>query len=596
LCKTGRSVFVLPESARRFKALVCDLNQSVRRRGQFYAHFWRDAEGGVCFFMMILCAENIQKDFGNRRILDIRRLEIGSGQRLGLVGGNGVGKSTLLKILAGEMQPDAGRIHRIGSVRLVAQFGAGQADAAHGDAGRRFRAQTLREGLSGGEMTRRRIAQALDAQPELLLLDEPTSDLDMGGVMDLQRQLLAYQGTILVVSHDRAFLDALCEEIIELEGGAITRFPGNYSSYEAEKARMRNHQQFEFEQYRKEKARLTMAIADKEGHAKSVAGLPKRMGNSEARLHRRSATEIEEKLHKTAKAMRSRLEHLEEKERPRDIPQIRIRLGAADGIVSKRAMEGRHVTLKVPGRELLRNASFVLPTGSRTALMGANGCGKTTLIKVIVAGEANIRVSPGVRIGYFSQEHEATLDMEKTVLENAMSISIHDQSAVRTVLANLNICEDDIGKPVKVLSGGERVKVSLARLLVSDANCLILDEPTNHLDLISLQAFKNTLSAYEGTLLIVSHDRDAVRRIATRILIMENGKLTAFEGTLDQMEAAQNAPQKDKADRRLQMETLRMRMAQIDAQLLDKRLKEEERQRLEKEYFEAAGQLRELDK
>ena len=553
-------------------------------------------KGALFLFMTVLKAEKVVKDFGERRILDVERLEIEAGERLGLVGENGAGKSTLLKVLSGSLQPDSGRVERFAGTRLVAQFGAGDGQEEKGDSGRRFRSQELREGLSGGEMTRRRISQALDAEPELLLLDEPTSDLDADGVMELQRQLLGYRGALLIVSHDKAFLDALCEEILELEDGQITRFPGNYSAFEQEKARRRSHQQFEFEQYRKEKARLTMAIADKEGHAKSVNRLPKRMGNSEARLHRRSATEIEEKLHKTARAMRSRLEQLEEKERPRDIPAIRIRLGEADGIVSKKAVEGRHVTLKVPGKELLRNASFSLPTGSRTALMGGNGCGKTSLIKAILAGEANIRVSPGVRIGYFSQEHEATLDMEKTVLENAMSLSIHDQSAVRTVLANLNIREGDVGKPVRVLSGGERVKVSLARLLVSDANCLILDEPTNHLDLLSMQAFKQTLSAYAGTLLIVSHDRDTVRQVAGRIITMENGKLTAFEGTLDQLERAQTAPQKDEADRKLQMETLRMRMAQIDAQLLDKRLKDEEKARLEEEYFGAAKMLRLLER
>lgn len=545
--------------------------------------------------MLILKGEHITKDFGEKQVLDVDRIEIESGDRLGLVGENGAGKSTLMKILAGKMEPDSGRIVRFGSLRLVSQFGAGDSEEVRGDAGRRFRTLEMRDGLSGGERTRRRIAQALDANPDLLLLDEPTSDLDADGVHELQRQLMAYQGALMIISHDKAFLDALCAEIIELEDSRITRFPGSYSTYEAEKANRRAHQQFEFEQYRKEKSRLAQAIANKEGHAKSVLKLPGRMGNSEARLHKRSATEIEEKLHKTAKALRSRLEHLEEKERPRDIPAIRIRLGAADDIISKKAIEGRHVTLKAPGKELLRNASFSLPTGSRTALMGANGCGKTTLVRAIVSSEANIRVSPGVRIGYFSQDHEQTLDMDKTVLENAMSISIHDQSVVRTVLANLNLKEADVRKPVKVLSGGERVKTSLARLLVSDANCLILDEPTNHLDLISMRAFQNTLSAYAGTLLLISHDRDTIEQIAQRILTMENGKISSFEGTLQQKEAAMAAPGRNEADRHLEVETLRMRMAQIDAQLLDKRLTDEARAALEKEYFETARSIRELE-
>lgn len=590
-------MFVLPEKRASFEGsfFTPKTKPSAEEDGISARTFGRTPKGAL-IFMPVLIAENIVKDFGERKILDIDRLEIESGARLGLVGENGAGKSTLMKVLAGVLEPDGGRIERVGEFQLVSQFGAGEDHEERGDAARRFHAQALHEGLSGGEMTRRRISQALDAEPVLLLLDEPTSDLDTEGVSELQRQLMAFRGAMMIVSHDKAFLDALCGGILELEDGHITRFPGNYSSYEAEKARRRAYQQFEFEQYRKEKARLSAAIADQEGHAKSVLKLPKRMGNSEARLHKRSATEIEEKLHKTAKAMRSRLEQLEEKERPRDIPAIRIRLGAAGDIVSKKAVEGRHVTLKVPGKELLRNASFSLPTGSRTALMGANGCGKTTLVKEIVSGGVNIRVSPGVRIGYFSQEHEQTLDMDKTVLENAMSISIHDQSTVRMVLANLNLKEGDVNKPVRVLSGGERVKTSLARLLVSDANCLILDEPTNHLDLLSMQAFKSTLSAYAGTLLLISHDRDSVRQIAQRILTMENGKLTAFEGTLDQMEAARSAPQKNEADRWIYMESLRMRMAQIDAQLLDKRLKPEDKERLEAEYFAAAKELRSLEK
>jgi pleuromutilin/lincosamide/streptogramin A transport system ATP-binding/permease protein len=228
--------------------------------------------------------------------------------------------------------------------------------------------------------------------------------------------------------------------------------------------------------------------------------------------------------------------------------------------------------------------------------MGANGCGKTTLTRAILDEKNGIRISPGVRIGYFSQDHEQVLDMEKTVLENAMSISVHDQSVVRTVLANLNLKQEDVHKPVGVLSGGERVKTSLARLLVSDANCLILDEPTNHLDLNSMQAFKRTMSSYSGTLLLVSHDRDTVMQVAQRIITMENGRLITFEGTLEQKEAAAQMPQKKEADRKLEMEKLRLRMAQIDAQLLDKKLGDAEKAALEEEYFAAARALRLIER
>jgi len=546
--------------------------------------------------MLLLKAEKIVKDFGGKRILNIDRIEIFGGERLGLVGENGAGKSTLLKILSGEMEADEGRIERKGSLAMAAQFGSGSADAVRGSAAWKLGMQDMREGLSGGERTRRRVAQAIDAHTQLLILDEPTVDMDAQGVRELTGQLAAYRGALLIVSHDKAFLDTLCSEILELEDGRIVRYPGNYTQYEEQKALKRAHQQFEYEQYRREQARLLAAVSAQEVHARRVAHLPKRMGNSEARLHRREATEVEEKLHQTAKAMKSRLSQLEEKERPREIPAIRIKMGSAEGIVSRRAVEGRHVTLKVPGKELLRNAAFFLPTGSRTALTGPNGCGKTTLLRAIGQGTGGIRISPGVRIGYFSQEHEQTLDMEKTVLENAMSISIHDQSVVRTVLANLNIKAADVNKPVRVLSGGERVKTSIARLLVSDANCLILDEPTNHLDLISMQALQKTLSMYAGTLLLVSHDRETVLQVAQRILAIENGRLTTFEGTLLQKEEASDAPKKQEAERRLEMEKLRLRMAQLDARLLDKKLTDAEKAELEREYFAAARQLRTLER
>lgn len=550
---------------------------------------------GALFCMLLIKAENIMKEFGERCVLDIERLEVHDGERIGLVGENGAGKSTLMKILAGQMEPDSGHIERTESLFLAAQFGRGD-EMEQGNAARRFRVQEMREGLSGGECTRRRISQALDAGPRLLMLDEPTTDMDAPGVEELQRQLMGFSGAMIIVSHDRVFLDALCSCIWALEEGEVCTYPGNYTAYEQEKERRHAHQAFEYEQYRKEQARLSSAIAGQEAHAQKVSHLPKRMGNSEARLHKRSATEIEEKLHKTAKALRSRLMQLEEKERPREAPAIRIRLGAAEGIVSKKAIEGRHITIKVPGKELLRNASFSLPTGVRTALMGPNGCGKTTLARAMVQGASGVRVSPGVHIGYFSQDHEESLDMDRTVLENVMRGCIHDQSVARTVLANLNLKADDVFKKVSVLSGGERVKVSLARLLVSDANCLILDEPTNHLDIISMQALQETLSLYAGTLLLISHDRRTVAQVAQRILTMENGKIQAFEGTLLQKEALQSAPPRAEADRRLEMETIRMRMTQIDARLMDKKLTEEEKTALEKEYFEAAGMLRDLEK
>ena len=324
------------------------------------------------------------------------------------------------------------------------------------------------------------------------------------------------------------------------------------------------------------------------------------MGNSEARLHKRSATETEEKLHDAANALKSRLDRLEKNERPRDMPAISMKLGASGGVVSRRALEVKHLKLSVPGRVLIKDVNFALPTGSCTALMGANGCGKTTLITRLIEGAPGVRFSPGVKVGYFSQSSERTLDMDATALENAMAESSLPQNVARTVLNNLTLGADDVFKPVHVLSGGERVKVALARLLLGDSNMLILDEPTNHLDIYALEALEKVLSDYAGTLLLVSHDRRFLNGAAKRLLIIENGALTEFEGTPDEYDKKRAVRDEDaerqRRERELGVDALRMRMAAIDARLNGKGISGDEREQLEGEYFAIAKQLREMQK
>lgn len=551
------------------------------------------------FFMMLLRANGIIQDYADRRVLDSVDINIYDGDRIGLVGENGAGKSTLMKILAGRLNPDEGSVKCDCPVALVEQFGAGGDDAITGEMSSRFNAQENRSGLSGGECTRRRIAQALGASPRLLMLDEPTTDLDAQGIEELMRELGGFDGAILLISHDRAFLDALCTSIAELEDGCVTLYPGNYSGYAAEKQRRRDFQKFEFDEYRRERARLTAAIDARQRRA-SKSKLPSRMGNSEARLHKRSATETEEKLHDAANALKSRLDRLEKKERPRDMPAISMKLGASGGVVSRRALEVKHLKLSVPGRVLIKDVNFALPTGSRTALMGANGCGKTTLITRLIEGAPGVRFSPGVKVGYFSQSSERTLDMDATALENVMAESSLPQNVARTVLNNLTLGADDVFKPVHVLSGGERVKVALARLLLGDSNMLILDEPTNHLDIYALEALEKVLSDYAGTLLLVSHDRRFLKGAAKRLLIIENGALTEFEGTPDEYDKKRAVRDEDaerqRRERELGVDALRMRMAAIDARLNGKGISGDEREQLEGEYFAIAKQLREMQK
>ncbi len=552
---------------------------------------------------IILEAHHIVKRYGEQTVLDIEHLAVYDGERVGLIGENGAGKSTLLAILAGELEPDSGSVRRSGPAAMIRQSGEARLDAGapaklDPRAASEFRAPDAREGLSGGERTRRRIAGALSAGAALLLADEPTTDLDAAGVARLRQRLAEHPGALILVSHDRALLNALCWRIWHLEGGAIIDFPGNYDAWQAEQERRRARQQFEYDQYRAEQSRLKASMQQKAEWAASVRKAPKRMGNSEARLHTREFTNAVLRQSSAKRKLEGRLERLEAKERPRDLPQIKMALGSARPIQAKTALTAHCRRLAAGGRTLLAEARIALPTASRTALIGENGAGKTTLLRAL-RGEpspgtrldGDVRLNPGARLGWFDQDHERTLDLSATALENAMADTSLSQSDVRTVLARLNLRGDDVFKPVRVLSGGERAKLALAKLLVSDCNLLLLDEPTNHLDLFAMRALEELLAGYGGTLLFVSHDRAFTRAVATRVLALEGGALSAFEGTLDQMEAEKR---RDRAqeERQLQITALEMRLAAVAARLSAPR-KGDRPEALNAEYEQIAQALRE---
>lgn len=557
---------------------------------------------------ILLEASGIRHGFGLRRVLEIDSLRIYDGERIGLIGENGAGKSTLLGILAGEIVPNEGTVRRDCAIAVIHQVGdaEGLDDPA---LSAKFAAQQRREGLSGGERTRRRIAAALSADSQLLLADEPTTDLDAEGVAQLRRELEQYRGAMVLVSHDRELLDALCTRILHIEDAKLTDFPGNYSAYRAELERRRAHQKFEYEQYRTEQARLRASIQGNRERASQMKKAPSRMGNSEARLHKMDSRQISQQLHKARRQMESRLERLEVRERPREDIEIRMALGARTPIPARNAVEVRRLALKAGEKKLLSNAAFTLPTGSRTALLGANGCGKTTLMRAIAARAAEsgqlcggapegantgsaIRIHPAARIGWFDQTHEQTLDFAQTALQNAMRDSVHAESDVRTVLARLGLCGDDVFKPAGVLSGGERGRVALAKLLLSDANLLLLDEPTNHLDVFTLEALESLLIGYRGTVLFVSHDLAFVDAVATRLMRFESGALASFEGTRAEWAQRERAD-RDAEARALELAAIEMRMAELVSRISLPR-KGDDPAKLDAEYRRLGEQARAL--
>ncbi len=546
---------------------------------------------------MILEIRNIRKSYGDRELFHIPSLSAFEGERIGLTGRNGAGKSTLLRILAGEEEPEEGSVRHFGSLALIRQQGKGEAEG-DGIWQSLFHTRELREGLSGGEQTRSRIAAAFSARPRLLLADEPTTDLDEEGLDMLRRQLEAYDGTLILISHDRSFLRQFCGRIWYLDQGRIMDFPGGYDDFERERDRQRERAQFEYDQYRAEQKRLKESAQRMAEMAASVKKAPARMGNSEARLHTHEYTNSVLHLSHMKRTVQNRMEKLEKKERPEALPDIRMQLGVRSPVGAKCALEVHCDELRAGERVLLTDTDFTLPTGSRTALTGPNGCGKTTLLSALTGQlpteasfEGRIRFNPQVRVGWFDQHHERTLRMDRTLLENIMEESVHPQSLGRTVLSCLGFDRADAGKRTEVLSGGERAKAALARLLLMDLNLLILDEPTNHLDLFTMKALEELLTGYGGTLLFVSHDRTFTERVATRSLRFEGLKLTDPDSRREPPEE-QNAAVSEE-EKRLRIMTLEMRMADLSARMSHPK-KGDRPEQLNEAWLQLAEELRRM--
>ena len=546
----------------------------------------------------ILEATGLQVSFGDRQLLNIDRINIYDGDRIGLIGENGAGKTTLLRVVAGDIAPEAGLIRRQCPVSMICQHG--NADAGN-DAETRalFRARETREGLSGGEMTRNRISGALSAPSGLLLADEPTTDLDQEGLALLRKKLSGFPGAVLLVSHDRALLREICTRIWYLEDGKISDFPGGYDDFMAERTRQRERAAFEYDQYKTEQKRLKEAAQRMTEWASQVKKAPSRMGNSEARLHTHEWTNAVLGLSSAKRKIQNRMEHLEVKEKPRALPEIKMKLGVTHPVEAKNVLEFRCTFLQAGNKTLLKNTGFVLPTGSRTAVIGPNGCGKTTLLRVLsglsdsrIQFRGNARFNPAVRPGWFDQHHENTLDPERSILDNIMRESVHPEHFARTVMACLGIRGDDIFKTLKLLSGGERAKAALGKLLLMDCNMLLLDEPTNHLDLFTMEELEKLLSGYGGTLLFVSHDEEFIRKTATRIICFENESLKTFEGGWEEMKAPRQKDQ-EKENRKLEISRLEMQMAVLSARLSAPK-KGDRPDLLQEEYLQLAEKLREL--
>lgn len=483
--------------------------------------------------MLVLEARNVKKYYKERLIIEIDELKLYSEDRVGIVGLNGAGKTTFINILTGNTTIDEGMVKLYGQYSYITQLDEVEELYTKEQIARQFGVKAPEPYMSGGEKTRLKIAQNFSRESSILFADEPTCNLDMKGIELLENKLQGFNGGMLIVSHDRTLMDNICNKILEVENGEIKIYPGNYSDYKGQKEMELERQYFEYEQYIKEKRKLERIIIEKKQKVRTMKDTPSRMGNSEARLHKMYTQSKKAKLDRAVKAIESRIEHQDKKEKPKDILKTKIDIQQNLDLYSKVVIECNEISKSFGERTLFEKISFRIENGTRTAVIGDNGTGKTTLIKMILSGEEGIRLSSAAKAGYISQSMDI-LNNDKTILENVMEESVYDETFVRIILARLLFKEEDVYKKVGVLSGGERVKASFAKIFLKDINMIILDEPTNYLDVYSQEALERVLMDYEGTLLFISHDRQFIRKIADHLLVFNNKRITSFNGTYDE--------------------------------------------------------------
>lgn len=490
------------------------------------AFLFPKTKGDECM-RILLEASNIKQFAKERELLNIEQLHIYKNEKIGLVGENGSGKSTLLNILSKNNVPEEGLVTHFTNCQLIPQL---KKSIGH---------------KSGGEVTQIYIQQVLKDNPELLLADEPTTNLDQQHIELLENDMKNWQGAFIVVSHDRAFLDAVCTTIWELKAGGISVYKGNYSQYVEAKKLEKHQEEAAYEQYISEKKQLEKAMKTKEERAERAAKTPKNRTSSEARASASAPyyANKQKKLRKTAKALESRMNRLEVVEKSRELAPIKMSLVNAEQIKNRVILRIEKLKGNVKSRALWNEATLQVNAGEKVAIIGENGVGKTTFLKKLMNNEAGVTFTPAAKIGYFSQNLDI-LDIEKTILENVQLTSSQDETMIRTVLARMHFTKEDVHKEVKVLSGGERVKVALSKLFLSDVNTLILDEPTNYLDIEAMEAFESLLVNYEGTILFVSHDRRFVENVATQIMSIKNQQLALFKGNYEQFSAEKVAKPK----------------------------------------------------
>ena len=524
---------------------------------------------------MILACNHIRKDFSEEVIVKDATFHINEQDRVALVGMNGAGKTTLLRIIVGELSADAGEVLQskdttIGYLpqqqgyhsdqtiyeellavksdviamdkeirtleeqmahvegeeleKLLSKYHRLQTAFENGE-GYTYKSKVLGvinglgfggdamnqciNHLSGGQKTRVALGKLLLTEPDLLIMDEPTNHLDLASIRWLENYLTSYKGSVLIVSHDRYFLDRIATHVVEIDHGTVTSFPGNYTQYAEKKAALRESQ---IRQYYNQQQEIK--------HQEAVIEKLKSFNR--------------EKSIKRAESREKMLNKMERIEKPMEYEKTMSMELTPSCVSGKDVLSVEHFAKTFGDNELFSDLSFEIKRGEKVAILGQNGTGKTTLLKMIQGMEpvsaGTATTGANVEIGYYDQEHNV-LHEEKTIFQEIQDdYPDLSHTAIRNVLAAFLFTGEDVFKPISLLSGGEKGRVSLAKLMLSQANFLLLDEPTNHLDIVSKEILENALNKYTGTVLYVSHDRYFIDKTATRIMDLTEHQLLSYSG------------------------------------------------------------------
>ena len=531
--------------------------------------------------MIILSCKDVSLEFGDKTILSGVTFGIGENERVGIVGVNGAGKSSLIKIISGKYSPTSGSVFVSGNKRLAVleQNAALESEntligemlltfpelirdeerlnelstrLSDGDpdvissyttleesfrarGGYEFRSrcrgilinmgfeesmhEMLISSLSGGQKTRLALARLLVLNPDILILDEPTNHLDEQTLTKLESQLANYRGTLLVISHDRYFLDKITTSILDIENTKAELYPGNYTRFVKLKEERREALERAYKNQQREIARIEAYIEQQ------------RRWNRERNII-------------AAESRQKALDRMVKIDRPENAPgAISMKFSSAPDSANDVLFADR-IEKSFGDKCLFKNLTFDVKKGDRFFISGANGCGKSTLIKILVGKEdynGYFEFGYNVKIGYYDQENQ-NLSSEKTVLDELWdSYENLTQTEIRNALALFMFRGDDVFKSVSDLSGGERARLTMAKLILSKVNLLILDEPTNHLDISSRHALENALEQFDGTIIAVSHDRYFVKRLATRILDLGEEDKKVFNGSYEEYKSYREA-------------------------------------------------------